>query len=305
MQLHYRHMPGGNFGDDLNALLWPELFPDLSAHHPDAVLYGIGTLLGGSCPPGRKIVLGSGSGYRRDSPLDAAWRVYWVRGALTAGRVGVDPALGLGDPALLWSGLRARPEPVGGRIGLVPHCKSWDDFDWPTVARAAGLHAIDPHASPARVADELRGCERVLTESLHGAVFASALGVPWRAVALARRFNDFKWRDWHHPYARASRPLQVAAVEVELLRRLPLAKALANMAARLADRGGAAARNAMRPLRAANARDVARVARTLDGCARDEAAFELTPPAIVASQREAMLQRCTEFARDHGLRFAG
>lgn len=46
----------------------------------------------------------------------------------------------------------------------------------------------------------------VLAESLHGAVFAGALGVPWRAVALARRFNDFKWHDWHHPYARAARP---------------------------------------------------------------------------------------------------
>lgn len=305
MRLHYQHMPGGNFGDDLNPLLWPELFPDLAAHHPDAVLYGIGTLLGGSCPAGPKSVLGSGSGYRRDHALDASWRVYWVRGPLTAARVGVDPALGLGDPALLWSGLRARAEPVHGRIGLVPHCKSWDAFDWPAVAATAGLQAIDPHAPPAEVADQIRGCERLLTESLHGAVFAAALGVPWRAVALARRFNDFKWRDWHHPYARASRPLQVAAMEVELLRRLPLGKAITNAAARLADPGGAAARNAMRPLRAANARDIDGAARALREHAREESAFELTPPAILAGQRSAMLERCARFAREHGLDFIG
>lgn len=45
--------------------------------------------------------------------------------------------------------------------------------------------------------------------------------------------------------------------------------------------------------------------RALRGLAQDEAAFELTPSAIIARQREAMLERCARFARDHGLDFAG
>jgi hypothetical protein len=62
MQLRYARMARGNFGDDLNVDLWPELFPDFAEEHADAHLYGVGTLLGGSRPDGMKYVLGSGCG---------------------------------------------------------------------------------------------------------------------------------------------------------------------------------------------------------------------------------------------------
>ena len=83
MLLRYARMARGNFGDDVNVELWPELFPDLADRHPDAHLYGVGTLLGGSRPDGPKIVLGSGCGYRGAPALDDSWRVYWVRGPRT------------------------------------------------------------------------------------------------------------------------------------------------------------------------------------------------------------------------------
>ena len=50
MLLRYARMAQGNFGDDVNVELWPELFPDLAGRHPDAHLYGVGTLLGGLAP---------------------------------------------------------------------------------------------------------------------------------------------------------------------------------------------------------------------------------------------------------------
>jgi len=301
MQLNYCEIPGGNFGDDLNPLLWPELFPDLSEHHPDTYLYGVGTLLGGSRPPGPKVVLGSGSGYRGVPSLDANWHVYWVRGARTARACGLDPALGLGDAAVLWSGLRRAPAPVRGRVGLVPHHKSYGGADWDAIARGAGLFPIDSRQSPQAVTDALLSCERVLTESLHGAIFADALGIPWRAVVLARRFNDFKWQDWLDTL---DLPLNAAEVHVELQRKLPKVKALGNRLARGSGYGGHGARNRMRPLRAATAEDIARVGEELRRFADEDAGFALSAATRREAQRAAMLERCAAFAKAYGLKFA-
>ena len=142
MKLHYRAIPGGNFGDDLNLLVWPEIFPDLNEHHPAATLYGIGTILGGEHDPrALKVVLGSGLGYRSTPKLDGTWDIRWVRGPYSAQLLGLSPDKALGDGALLWSGL-ATP---GNRtaddvVGLIPHHATWESFDWP-VGRSTIRHA--------------------------------------------------------------------------------------------------------------------------------------------------------------------
>lgn len=302
MQLRYARMARGNFGDDLNVELWPELFPDLAERHADAHLYGVGTLLGGSRPDGMKYVLGSGCGYRGQPALDASWRVYWVRGPRTAQACGLDAGFGLGDGAVMWSGLRRAHAPVSGRIGLIPHHKSYDGADWDAIAGMAGLTPIDPRQSPAAVVEALVGCERVLTESLHGAIFADALGIPWRAVVLARRFNDFKWQDWLDTLGLA---LDAAEVPVELQQSLPAAKALGNRLARWTAYGGAPARNHMRPVRETGSSDLARVLHALRGFAADQGRFVVSDPARRAAQQAAMRERCARFAQDCGLTFAG
>ncbi|WP_457096678.1 polysaccharide pyruvyl transferase family protein [Lysobacter sp. P5_B9] len=299
MRLKYCKLPQGNFGDDLNLELWPALFPDLEAQHPDTWLYGIGTILGGTQPDGPKVVLGSGCGYRGTPQLGSDWRVYWVRGPGTAAKCHLDPALGLGDAAVLWPPLHRTPLPVvSGRIGLVPHHKSYDSWDWDALARGAGLYPIDPRQSPQAVADAIAGCERVLTESLHGAIFADTLGVPWRALVLARRFNDFKWQDWLDTLGMK---LHTAEVHVELKRKLPTGKAIGNRLARFA--GGPDERNHLRPVRAATASDVERVRQDLISIASETGAFVLSDPAARARQQERMGEACARFAADHGLQF--
>jgi succinoglycan biosynthesis protein ExoV len=294
MQLRYARMARGNFGDDLNVELWPGLFPDLASHHPDAHLYGVGSLLGGSRPDGPKVVLGSGCGYRGEPLLDHSWRVYWVRGPRTA--------LGLGDGSVLWPGLRRAHHPVPGRVGLVPHHRSFDGADWHAIGADAGLFPIDPRQSPEAVTAALASCERVLAESLHGAIFADALGIPWRAVVLARRFNNFKWRDWLDTLGMT---LDAAEVHVELLRELTLGKAIGNRLARWSRPGGADARHHLRPLHAATADDIARVVDQLRTFGADASRFVVSDDARRKAQREAMRERCAQFARDYGLTFTG
>ena len=247
-------------------------------------------------------MLGSGCGYRGAPALDDSWRVYWVRGPRTAQRCGLDSALGLGDGAVLWSGLRRAHAPVAGRVGLVPHHKSYDGADWDAIACEAGLFPIDPRQSPEAVTAALASCERVLTESLHGAIFADTLGIPWRAVVLARRFNNFKWSDWLDTLGM---PLDAAEAHVELLHELTFGKSIGNRFARWTNHGGEDAHNHLRPVRAAAADDIARVVDALRGFAADTSTFVVSDAVRRGAQQAAMRERCTQFAKDYRLTFAG
>ena len=88
MKLHYFRSPHGNFGDDLNGWLWPELLPGVWDDGQDGITFvGIGTILNRLVPDTRlKIVAGSGVGY---SPLppnlhDGSWEILGLRGPLSA-----------------------------------------------------------------------------------------------------------------------------------------------------------------------------------------------------------------------------
>ena len=83
--IHYCHIEGGNFGDDLNMQLWGRLFPNLSALKGRALFYGIGTLLDGRHDHHvKKVVLGSGIGEAHKARTDNNWDFRWVRGPKTA-----------------------------------------------------------------------------------------------------------------------------------------------------------------------------------------------------------------------------
>ena len=200
MPLIYCRMPGGNFGDDLNATLWKTLFPDLEQLSPEVALHGIGTILSGKSPAAAKsVVLGSGASSARIRVNVHNSDIRWVRGPRSARAVGLAAESGIGDAAWLHADLYAsfeRPGHGSAPVGLMPHHASWKNYDWNSVARDAGMIAIDPRMPPTQVIAQMRGCSRILTESLHGAVFADAMSLPWAPAILAHRFHRFKWLDW-------------------------------------------------------------------------------------------------------------
>lgn len=190
--LKYCHIAGGNFGDDLNTLIWPSLFPDLAKLGGRTVFYGVGTLLDGRHDKRKnKVVLGSGIGEANSALSDPNWDFRWVRGPHSAREFKLSKELALGDPAWLWRELQAGADGRGA-IGLMPHYATWDSSDWVGVAANAGMVAINPRQAPAAVTAQMRRCSRILSESLRGAVCADAMGIPWSACVLAHRFNDFK-----------------------------------------------------------------------------------------------------------------
>lgn len=302
MQLKYCPIEGGNFGDTLNTMVWDRLFPDLTRRKEDMLVYGIGTLLDGRHDRSRrKIVLGSGIGEAHTALPDPNWDFRWVRGPLSAHEFGLPGSLALGDPAVLWPALQAGGGgSPGGPIGLIPHYRTWDSYDWVSVADEAGMVAINPRQSPDIVVNQLRSCSRILAESLHGAICADAMGIPWAPCILAHRFNEFKWRDW---LATVNRDFHPMVADRPLVRTISRPKALTNRLARLLHYKQHTRRPSLRAVASATRSDAQHVAQSLADYARCDDHFSCSRPADVERQRQRMLGACGAFARDYGLLF--
>ena len=199
-----------NFGDELNGLIWPALLADFFDEDDREIVLGIGSVLDRRHAQDRlKIVLGAGyGGYEALPRIDRSWVIHWVRGPLTARKLGLDPALGLGDPAMLWPFAAGTHPPVatlglggkgglGGKpIGFMPHFESLARGAWAESAEAAGLRLIDPRANPRDVLAEIAGCRTLISEAMHGAIIADTLGVPWIAIQPQAAIHRAKWQDW-------------------------------------------------------------------------------------------------------------
>lgn len=299
--IKYCAIVGGNFGDDFNLLLWEQLFPDLASLMGLVHLYGIGTLLGGRHDRFiSKVVLGTGTD-RGQAPtaMPGLWDFRWVRGPDTARALGLPSECALGDAAILWPGLTPGNNRQGP-VGLIPHYATWESFDWTRVARQANLRIINPRQKPEAVLAELRACSRVLAESLHGAICADAMAVPWAPCVLAHRFNAFKWRDW---MATINRPFTPMMLDRPLVSDITRVKSYANRLARAVNYKRDTRHPSMRPVAAATELDVAVVANALRQYASQTGHFSCSESAAIARQKRDMLLRCEQFAREYRLSF--
>jgi succinoglycan biosynthesis protein ExoV len=202
--LHYFRSEPPNFGDELNALIWPGLLPELAQSRVDGVLVGIGTILDSKIPQAPNVfVFGSGAGL---APLPTGFgngtcEIAAVRGPLTAMLAGLPPDLAVTDPALL---LRAMyPQLLGqrNRAGaaetlFVPHYTTARDPAWRRACARAGIRYVDPTADCLTILKRIASARLVIAEAMHAAIVADAFRVPWVPVASTPYFSTFKWVDW-------------------------------------------------------------------------------------------------------------
>lgn len=204
MKVFYHHTAGGNVGDDMNAVLWQRILPDLKRLDSADWLVGAGTILDERLLqiPGRKVVMGSGFRLGASGTLDTDIRFGAVRGLLTAESFGLSPDVAVCDPGFLVNRLwpmQVRREPQ--RIAFVPHIYSEQYSNIATVAADAGFAVISPTLPLEEFLRQLAGCSRAFCESLHGAIFADAMRIPWARVRVCssryegRGVADFKWAD--------------------------------------------------------------------------------------------------------------
>ena len=204
MILYYCEMDEGNFGDDLNPWLWPQVLPQIDFEDDDGWCFvGIGTLLNdfhfARLPPlSRKLIFGAGAGIfgpgSRPVAPDPTWEIVALRGPLTAEVLGVSRDLAVTDGAALVAELAVEPSGETGQGVYVPHVSNVHR-GWSEVCEAAGLQYVDPRDGVERVLRSLAGADVVLAEAMHAAIVADALRVPWVPVRTAWT-DEFKWRDW-------------------------------------------------------------------------------------------------------------
>lgn len=204
---YFRDPRHANFGDDLNAWMWPKLLKNFFDDNEDIIFVGIGSIIGKKRPDHleykphqKKIVFGSGfvAGYHEKPDLhDGTWDVFFVRGPRTASTFGLDKQLALGDSAILLRALVdcSGPNP-NGPIGYVPHWESMERGNWEQVCKLAGMKLIDPRGTVEEVLDQIRQCRFLITEAMHGAIVGDALRVPWIAIAPQDSKHRDKWFDW-------------------------------------------------------------------------------------------------------------
>jgi exopolysaccharide glucosyl ketal-pyruvate-transferase len=198
MKLYYYRGRTPNFGDELNAWLWPRLLPDFFDDDDSSIFLGIGSTLYDFLPrDSRKIVFGAGyGGYTPVPAIDDRWTFYFVRGRMTAEKLRLDPSMAIGDAAILVRSC-AVPKPAKTHaVSFMPHWESARDGDWTDTVREAGLHYIDPSGSVERVLADILASELVVTEAMHGAIVADALRVPWVPVRPLQPRHRMKWLDW-------------------------------------------------------------------------------------------------------------
>jgi succinoglycan biosynthesis protein ExoV len=186
-----------NFGDELNHAVWNHFLPGAFDEDDGTQFVGIGTLLNDRLPGApRTVVCGAGVGYYGPPQPDGSWRIYCVRGPLSARALNLDASLAITDPAMLVARLPVvEGVPVTRRCAFLPHWESAPDA-WRDVCDASQVAFIDPRWPPAQVLDAVRGTALLLTEAMHGAIVADALRVPWVAVRTRPQIKAFKWEDW-------------------------------------------------------------------------------------------------------------
>ena len=214
MNLYYFKSDKGNFGDDLNPWLWPQLF-DIENIEKETYFLGIGSILNNfdgnliSVKDKKKIVFGTGirphvnfSSFQHDQSFD----IRFLRGPLSAGMTGNKFPF-ISDAAYALRQLdsfSADDTPKQYDVSVMPYFKSLDYLDWKAICAKLGYNYISPFSEKGVefTISEIKKSRLLITEAMHGAIVADIYRVPWHRFIFSGPFtegsmiSEFKWADW-------------------------------------------------------------------------------------------------------------
>lgn len=216
MKFLFSTVKGGNFGDNLNCLLWNTLLSKIGAIRPHQAIYGVGSFEKLVVPAGIQKVHVMGSGFAGSEGLFStdpkSVRFHFVRGPKSASAWNYDRGA-LGDGALLLAQTYLYDLPCaipGLLVGYVPHHVSDQLADYESICMQAGVRYIRSKGyDTERFIREVKACDYIITEALHGAIVADIFRKPWAAVSSKRHINSFKWEDWCQSVGLAYRPYPI------------------------------------------------------------------------------------------------
>ena len=194
---YYRYKP--NFGDALNEIIWPRFLHKGFSHDAecDQIFVGIGTLLNERLPKARLLhIFGSGVGYG-SIPLHEkdSWKIHFVRGPLTASKLGIHPSFGISDPAILLHRFADLNISKIYECSFMPHY-AIDSPRYRKLCESIGLNYISPLSDCNAIITAISKSNRLICSAMHGAIAAEALRVPWLPVLTSDDILTSKWDDW-------------------------------------------------------------------------------------------------------------
>ena len=204
MKLYYCKYPNGrqNFGDALNPWLWKHLLPGILDDDPSSAFVGIGTLINDALPrriseAKLRVIFSSGAGYGTSIPaIDKSYRIYCLRGPISAQTLGVNGDLAITDGALLLRKvIDCSPLTKKYKFSYMPHYDFAGD-GWKKVCEQLGFGYISPAWEIEDILTLIRQTEVLICEAMHGAIVADALRVPWIPVKTHSSILPIKWQDW-------------------------------------------------------------------------------------------------------------
>ena len=215
MQLISYISKSGNVGDDLNDWLWLKIFGEKFINaRKDTAFFGIGSILikdsefierANQYP--RKIIFGTGvRSINEYIELDDSWEIYFLRGPFGSLKLTNSQSNYISDGAYFIMMLpeyqnyitQAKKYP----ISFVPYFQSIDIIDWRKICDKMGWHLILPTLDVDSFINEISASEKVISEAMHGAIFADILRVPWKRFRFyahiyeGEQVSEFKWNDW-------------------------------------------------------------------------------------------------------------
>ncbi|NEP18559.1 MAG: polysaccharide pyruvyl transferase family protein [Leptolyngbya sp. SIO4C1] len=206
MKLYYyqRRDRAANFGDELNAWLWPQLLPDGFDQDDSTLFIGTGTLLNSrlperTAPAKRLIIFSTGAGYERPlRQIPRHWQIVCVRGPLSAKQLKLPIETAIADGGLLIHRCFTASGQKTARVGFMPHIHhaTYAQPAWQQVCQQLNLRYIDPRWPVEQVLTAIGETQLLLAEAMHGAIAADALRVPWIPLITSPRILCFKWQDW-------------------------------------------------------------------------------------------------------------
>lgn len=229
MKLYFYKAPKKNFGDDLNAWLWPRLLPGFFDEDSSAWVSVIGTIINDKMPEAEtKIVFSSGAGYEAP-PRDfggTGWRIICVRGPLTAKVLNLPESLAVTDGAILLASLpEYKPTAEKDRSGVVfmPHHRALDYGFWEQACKRAGIEFVSPREDSLIILEKLKRAKLILADAMHAAIVADTLRVPWVPILASSSINGFKWHDWTMSLGMTYKPVELPSSSMaEVSTRVPL-----------------------------------------------------------------------------------
>lgn len=217
--VHYKS-DNGNFGDDLNEWLWPQVFnKDIFTKNDNISFWGIGSILmnmewvGGfydrAMRNQHQLVLGTGvRSLKEELIINENWDVLFLRGPLSSYKLLGNFTTYITDSAYFITLLDQYKEytslPKKYKVSIIPYFNSISKFDWEKLAKTHNLNLIYPTGNNVeQFIKDVAQSEVVLSEAMHGCMMADILRVPWKRIKFNAHklegevVSEFKWHDWY------------------------------------------------------------------------------------------------------------